>query len=112
MNQQQFEAFYSQFLDQMAAERAKKNTDYTADNDDPFHNFRAAALYGLCSAEIGVMTRLLDKVSRAATFLQNKELVVKDEKIYDTLRDLANYSIILAGLIKEREMGYANSRDA
>ena len=40
------------------------------------------------------VSRLYDKVNRFITFTNNNELLVKDEKIEDTLIDLANYSIM------------------
>lgn len=40
------------------------------------------------------VSRLYDKVNRFITFTDNNELLVKDEKIEDTLIDLANYSIM------------------
>ena len=39
-------------------------------------------------------SRLYDKVNRFITFTDNNELLVKDEKVEDTLIDLANYSIM------------------
>ena len=40
------------------------------------------------------VSRLYDKVNRFITFTNNNELLVKDEKVEDTLIDLANYSIM------------------
>ncbi len=43
------------------------------------------------------MTRISDKVSRAANLIWNSQLV-KDESIEDTLIDLLNYAAILSCL--------------
>jgi hypothetical protein len=56
----------------------KKNTDY----GDAF------AEYGL----IGVLMRIGDKIQRYLAITKNKEILVIDEKIKDTIIDLYNYS--------------------
>jgi hypothetical protein len=58
----------------------KKNTDY----GDAF------AEYGL----IGVLMRMGDKIQRYLSITKNKEILVTDEKIKDTLIDLYNYSLM------------------
>ena len=84
----------------------RKNNDYcSASNNkeiDPFHNFRQIESLGLCSAEVGIVTRMLDKLARISSFIKNGELQVKDESVEDTLLDLANYSIILSAFIKDK----------
>lgn len=62
---------------------AKKNHDY---GDSVHHTFLK---YGLTS----FLVRIEDKLNRART-LSQKETLVNDEKITDTLLDLANYAII------------------
>ena len=76
---------------------AKKNHDYGDSVHDTFLK------YGLTS----FLVRMEDKLNRART-LSKKEALVNDEKIRDTLLDLANYAIIsvieLDKLCEEREM--------
>ena len=48
----------------------------------------------LCSVEEGILVRMTDKINRIATLIY-QDNAVKDEKIQDTLLDLAVYSIIL-----------------
>ena len=62
---------------------AKKNHDYGDSVHDTFLK------YGLTS----FLVRMEDKLNRART-LSQKEALVNDEKIRDTLLDLANYAII------------------
>lgn len=62
---------------------AKKNHDYGDSVHDTF------VKYGLTS----FLVRMEDKLNRART-LSQKEALVNDEKITDTLLDLANYAII------------------
>lgn len=75
---------------------AKKNHDYGDSVHDTFLK------YGLTS----FLVRMEDKLNRART-LSKKEALVNDEKIRDTLLDLANYAIIsvieLDKLCEERE---------
>lgn len=43
---------------------------------------------------IGVLIRISDKISRLETITKNKQIMVKDENLRDTLVDLNNYSSI------------------
>lgn len=45
----------------------------------------------------------MDKISRINSFTQQGVCNVKDESIEDTLIDLANYSILMAGYIKSKK---------
>jgi hypothetical protein len=70
-----------------------KNHDYAGDGD-AFKNFKLVEFLGWATVEQGFVTRLSDKLSRIATLIHS-EAKVKDEKITDTLRDMANYSILM-----------------
>jgi hypothetical protein len=102
MNQR--EAFYKEFrsvLDNMYETMKRKNSDYTG-SEDPFANFKYSEQFGVTSTEVGMFVRMLDKVSRAATFFQGKELQVKDETVDDTLQDLAVYCILTMLYLREK----------
>ena len=71
----------------------KKNADYSA-NNDAFLNFRSTQNMGISPAT-AIMVRMGDKMARVGNLLKKKGLV-EDESIHDTLRDLANYSLILS----------------
>ena len=71
----------------------KKNQDYSG-QDEAFKNLFAPERLGLVSTEKGILVRMCDKFQRAINLIE-KEGKVKDEKIQDTLQDLADYSIIL-----------------
>jgi len=86
----------------MIAITKAKNADYTGTNTDPFANFAKVDLMGICSVEQGFLVRMSDKVSRIISFVQKGVLTVKDESIEDTLLDLANYAILMAGYIKSK----------
>ena len=80
----------------------KKNDDY-ASSTDPFMNFRRAEYLGFSTAELGVLIRMTDKMSRISAFLNRGELSLKNESVYDAIVDIVNYSVILAGLLKDRD---------
>lgn len=79
-----------------------KNKDYAGGaNVNPWKNFEfiAYALRGLdlnaCDlVEVGIFTRMLDKCARISSLLASDPAVVS-ESMGDTLKDLANYSVIL-----------------
>ncbi len=76
-----------------------KNSDYSIDSD-AFLNFRACETLGI-SAEIGLIVRMTDKLTRISNLL-HKKAAVKDETIADTLSDLANYAMILKIYIENK----------
>ena len=80
-NVTQFRAVTSQMAEMYAA----KNHDY----GDSFG--RSIEKYGA----IAGLTRISDKFNRLETLLLGAESRVADEKVADTLLDLANYSIML-----------------
>jgi hypothetical protein len=74
-----------------------KNNDYGGSNNDPFANFRNSTIAGV-TVEKGILVRLMDKMSRISTLL-DKEAMVKDEKITDTIEDAINYLAIMKAYI-------------
>lgn len=103
MTKQDYFKFHQDCLDKMAKITAAKNADYTGVGDDPFANFTRVEAMGICSTEQGFLTRMMDKMSRINSFVQKGTLQVKDESVEDTLLDLANYAILLAGYIKSKK---------
>ena len=61
-----------------------KNKDYGSSVNDTYKK------YGMVS----YLVRMEDKLNRARTLIQTKEINVTDEKLRDTLVDLANYAIL------------------
>jgi hypothetical protein len=89
----------------------KKNNDYAgASGQTPFANFQRCEALGVCSAEVGLLTRMLDKFSRLTTFVREGKLSVEDEGVRDTLLDMINYSVLLMGLILEKKEGQNGNR--
>jgi hypothetical protein len=75
---------------------SKKNEDY-ASPEDAFVNMRDMG-------ELGILTRMQDKMARIKNLLQ-KENQVRDESIEDTLGDLANYANILILYLRDTKGG-------
>ena len=67
-----------------------KNHDYGNSVEDTYNK------YGFVS----FLVRLEDKMNRLRSLYKNKEQFVNDEKIEDTLLDMANYAAIAAMMIK------------
>jgi len=101
MPQVQFIKELKESYDQNVAISEAKNSDY-ANSDDAFANFRACEMLGIDS-DIAILVRMTDKMMRISNLL-SRPAQVKDESIYDTLSDLANYATILK--VKHR---YENS---
>jgi hypothetical protein len=104
MNREQYLKFHEEFTESMKAITKAKNHDYAGfGGDDPFANFKVVERSGIASTEQGFLTRMMDKISRINSFVQQGVCKVQDEKIEDTLKDLANYSILMAGYIKSKK---------
>jgi hypothetical protein len=102
MDKQQYFEFAKTFFNDCIEISRKKNADYTGGNSNPFSNFTSVENLGI-KTEQGFLTRMMDKMARIGSYVSKGELQVKDESVIDTLRDLANYSCLLAGYIKSKE---------
>lgn len=103
MNKEEYIEFHKAVTQTMTDITIRKNHDYTGAADDPFANFRICESTGICSAEQGFLVRMSDKMSRINSFVQQGTLLVKDESVTDTLFDLANYCILMAGYIESKK---------
>lgn len=89
------------FCNKLISITKKKNADYAgASADDPFANFTRVEKTDICDTETGMLVRMSDKLSRITTFVKVGVLQVEDESVEDTLLDLANYALLMAGYIK------------
>ena len=102
MNRQKYFEFHRECVEKMTEITKKKNADYAGPGNDPFANFTRVEKMGICSTEQGFLTRMTDKMSRLSSFVQVGKLEVLDESVEDTLLDLANYAILMAGYIKSK----------
>lgn len=69
----------------------KKNHDYSGEKGTPFSNFLAGEILGVGTVEQGFMFRILDKIMRIITYMNDGELKVEDEGVSDAFKDLRNY---------------------
>lgn len=91
--------FY-ELLDELAELHSRKNHDYSG--DDPLANLKMTEAAGI-AAWVGVVVRLTDKMSRLLSFAKKRTLLVQDEGIVDTLKDMAIYALLGIVLFEERE---------
>jgi len=93
--------FYK-LLKKMETIHDMKNSDYSEAND-ALSNFKISERFGI-PAHVGVLVRISDKFSRVSQLIKKGENnnSVKDEKIEDTLLDMANYCLLMIILYKER----------
>lgn len=103
MKSTEFVQFHLEVVLKMNEIVKKKNHDYTGASGDAFANFKVVESMGICSTEQGFLTRMMDKMMRINTFVQKGSLLVADESVEDTLCDLANYSILMLGYIKDKK---------
>jgi uncharacterized protein YnzC (UPF0291/DUF896 family) len=103
MNKQEFFNYHKQFCEDIRDISQKKNADYTGSNPCPFANFTAVERNGIATTEQGFLTRMMDKIQRINSYAQQGKLEVVDEKVEDTLMDLANYCILFSAYIKSKQ---------
>lgn len=111
MNQQELLEFFDQTVLRMRAIMHAKNNDYAGQsiNKCTFANFTRVEALGIATTEQGFLTRMMDKLCRITTFTQKGVLSVADEKVSDTLLDLANYAILMAAYIHSKK--HTDARD-
>ena len=75
---------FKQITEEMQELCKRKNSDYGSSVNETYKR------YGLVS----YLVRMEDKINRVRNLVLNKNQKVEDEKIRDTLMDLASYSIL------------------
>ena len=80
----------------------QKNSDYTggAGATDPFANFRCSAVLDIHPVH-GIMLRVMDKIKRIHSFVNDKELQVSNESVEDACNDIVNYAILAKAMLLE-----------
>lgn len=96
-------AFHQACTAKMEAITRAKNHDYTGDTLDPFSNFKGVEAEAIATTEQGFLTRMYDKFKRVSSFWELGVLKVSSESVEDTLLDLANYCILMAGYIRSKK---------
>ncbi len=83
---------FNEIVKEMVELHDKKNHDYAG--DEYLSNFLMCEKHMGIPGWKGCIVRLSDKMSRIMNIAKNDEISVGDEKITDTLMDLAVYAII------------------
>jgi hypothetical protein len=91
--QEQYLKRFEELLELMLQTTKSKNADYASPND-AFRNFRD---FGA----LGILVRMSDKFARLKTALLEKREFKVNERIQDTILDLAVYAIILIIFLEE-----------
>lgn len=103
MNKKEFLEYHKKSCEHLINLTQKKNKDYSGNNENPFFNYEAIEKLNVSTVEQGFLVRMLDKYNRINSFVIQGILEVEDEKVEDTLFDLANYSIMMAAYIKYKK---------
>lgn len=82
----------------------KKNADYS--KGDALGNFYLSEALQATTAEMGIITRMGDKMSRLVSIISKGKAEVETESVQDTIVDLINYSVLLAAVIAEKNGKY------
>ena len=80
----------------------RKNHDYGGGSY--LSNLTASNSFGV-DPMVGIVVRLIDKISRLSSFTKQGTLKVEDEKIEDTLNDIAVYAILARIYYEETKNG-------
>lgn len=80
-----------------------KNSDYTGGKDatDPFANFKSSTVIGIHPVH-GLLMRVLDKIQRIRSFVNDRELQVPEESVEDACNDIVNYAILAKAMLREQ----------
>ena len=91
---------FETIVDQMKEIHRTKSHDYAG--DDYLSDLRASNRMAIPSWKNAAL-RIQQKMSRLESFCRQEELLVKDESIEDTLKDMAVYSILCLMLFRNKK---------
>ena len=83
---------YLDLLDELRELTLKKRAGYSP-GADPFANFRQSTMFGVDPVK-GILVRVMDKLSRVASLLDNPDNDKIGESLRDNLLDAGNYLLI------------------
>lgn len=80
----------------------QKNSDYTGGKNatDPFANFKCSKVLDIHPVH-GLLIRVMDKIKRIHSFVNDKELQVSNETVDDACEDIINYAILAKAMLRE-----------
>jgi len=91
---------FAAITEQMKSIMFAKGNDYA--NDDRLSNFKLAGNISGLSPELNCLSLIATKVARLGVLLNNDK-TPNNESINDSLLDLANYTVLLTMLLKDKE---------
>ena len=94
------QSLFAQTLEQMLSTHIAKNHDYGNSFDTTCDTF------GIVAA----LVRMWDKLNRLTSLTKSEDRRVEDEKLEDTLLDLANYAVMTYCWLKRKENDTRNTQ--
>lgn len=103
MNSKELYKFTNKLFDECASLLLKKSSDYANTETNVFKNLSMIEHYGVGTTQVAIFTKLSDKLSRLATYINKGEFKVNDESLKNTVEDLINYSALFLAYIESKE---------
>jgi len=102
MTKEQQEKHFNEVTETMHAILLSKGDDYA--NEDRLSNFKLAGSISGLNAELNCLSLIATKVARLGVLL-NSDKTPNNESVQDSVLDLANYSILLSMILKDKANG-------
>jgi hypothetical protein len=102
MTKEQQEKHFNEMTEQMRTILLSKGDDYA--NTDRLSNFKLAGSISGLNAELNCLSLISTKVARLGVLL-NSDKTPNNESVLDSVLDLANYSILLSMILKDKQNG-------
>lgn len=99
MTKEDQEKHFNQMTEQMRTILLSKGDDYA--NTDRLSNFKLAGSISGLNAELNCLSLISTKVARLGVLL-NSDKTPNNESVLDSVLDLANYSILLSMILKDK----------
>ena len=100
MNLETQQKHFATITEQMKSIMFSKGNDYA--NKDRLSNFKLAGNISGLTPELNCLSLIATKVARLGVLLNNDK-TPNNESIQDSLLDLANYTVLLTMLLKDKE---------
>lgn len=102
MTKEDQEKHFNQMTEQMRTILLSKGDDYA--NTDRLSNFKLAGSISGLNAELNCLSLISTKVARLGVLL-NSDKTPNNESVLDSVLDLANYSILLSMILRDKQNG-------
>jgi len=99
MNLETQQKQFLEITEQMKSIMFAKGNDYA--NEDRLSNFKLAGNISGLTPELNCLSLIATKVARLGVLLNNNK-TPNNESIHDSLLDLANYTILLTMILKDK----------